>query len=78
MEEFIKQHFTYPLHGKKLLWTDNIRIFCDGGYGKFGYIPKIYESSGDPYWNMISFTIYWLGREIIFSFGKDIKGLYTR
>lgn len=69
----------YPfdkLSGKRLVWTDYIKIFCDGGHVKYRIIPHVVRAGYDKYWKMYGFRIYWLGREFNFTFGKDINKLY--
>lgn len=74
---FIKKYFTYRLHSKTLLWSTNIRIFCDGGCPVWTWIPKIHKNYYSSYWNMWGIVIQIFGRQVFFSFGKDINGLYN-
>jgi hypothetical protein len=66
----------HALSGKILFWSKYIRIFCDGGWPKFTWIPKFRRTYYDPHWGLKGFAFYWMGREFNFSFGKDKNGLY--
>lgn len=68
--------FRIFFHGRKILWNNHIKIFCDGGYPTFKIIPHLCKNHFDPYWGLKGFIICWLGREFHFVFGKDRKGLY--
>lgn len=64
------------LKGKTLLWNPYLRIFADGGNPKFKYKFKICNCHVDPHWKIKEFCVTWIGRQVFFSFGKDVKGLY--
>jgi hypothetical protein len=76
LEKWIRKKFTNPLLAKELLWKPKIRIFCDGGYPIFRWYPRISGNFYAPYWKMYGFRVYIWGREISFSFGEDVNGLY--
>jgi hypothetical protein len=77
MKDLILKYFTYPLYAKTIYLSKYIRIFCDGGQPLFYYFPKIWGyPMYDKYWEMKGFCVQWLGRQIFFSFGKDVNGLY--
>lgn len=76
MKALLRKLWTYPLRGKRLVTTRKLRIFCDGGDPRWRWLPKFHKSYYDPYWGMKGFAMYLWGREVNFSFGDDIHGLY--
>ncbi len=64
------------LHGKRLIWTQYVRVYCDGGYPRNFLCPRFRFGMYDKHWGMKGFAMVWLGREFNFSFGKDKNGLY--
>jgi hypothetical protein len=78
IEKLIRNAFSHRLHGMKLFWRPAIRVFCDGGYPVFRWLPHFRRLHYAPYWGMCGFAVYLFGREINFSFGMDRNGLYAK
>jgi hypothetical protein len=78
LQNAIRTRFAHPLHGKKLAWRSRLRIYCDGGYPAFRWVPRFFRIGYDPAWGLRGFWVSWLGRQFHFSFGRDRNGLYRR
>ena len=78
LEAFIRYHFSWRLHGKHLIWTRYFRLYCDGGYPNFYWIPRYDKYGYDKYWGMRGFCLTWMGRQFFFSFGLDKRGFYKK
>lgn len=76
LKQGILNNWTYKLFSKKLIWSKKIRIFCDGGSPRFTWYPLFRANHYASYWNMTGFVMVLWGREVFFSFGEDINGLY--
>ena len=76
-EAMVRKWFAFPLRGKRLLWAQRVRIFCDGGWPNFYWYPRFRTAGYSSHWKMFGFAMYLWGREINFSFGKDENGLYS-
>ena len=70
--------FTSRFARKRFVWTKYIKIYTDGGYPNFYWFPKLRRMYYNSYWEMVGFYIYWLGREVSFSFGEDKHKLYEK
>jgi hypothetical protein len=66
------------LKGKVFMWTTYVRVFCDESQPKFTLYPVFRKSVYSSYWGMSGFSVCFLGRQFIFSFGKDVNGLFKR
>lgn len=66
------------LHGKKLIWTKHVRVYCDGGLPKNFLFPRFRFGKYADDWGMKGFAVVWLGREFNFSFGNDKNRLYKK
>jgi hypothetical protein len=64
------------LHGKRLLWGTSVKVFCDGGRPRYTVYPRIRRMGFAPYWGLTGFSLYLLGREFNFVFGRDKHKLY--
>jgi hypothetical protein len=73
----LEKYWKKPLHGKRLLWTKYVRVFCDGGSPKFRWLPKVNRMYYSPYWGLKGFRLYLFGREINFSFGVDVRNCHS-
>ena len=76
IEKTIRKNFTEKLCGKRLFWGARLRVFCDGGYPIFRLSPRFRTMGYSPHWGIRGFCLYLFGREITFSFGRDVRGLY--
>ena len=76
LKQIILKYFTHKLYGKRILWSNYLRIFCDSGHPYFHYIPTFQKTHYAEFWNIYGFRIYWLGREFNFCFGLDKHNLY--
>lgn len=77
MRDLIKRYFTCPLHGRRLVWCDWLRVYTDGGNPIWRWFPRCYVMGFDPHWALHGLAIYWLGREFNVVVGKDIHGLWS-
>jgi hypothetical protein len=68
--------WTYPMKYRTIIWTRRIRIFCDGGYPIFRWVPRFRHQYYDQFWGLCGFAIYLWGRELNFCFGTDRNNLY--
>ena len=64
------------LAGKRLVWTEYLRVFCDNGHPLFRILPRFRRMNYYEHWQIYGFAMYLWGREINFSFGRDVNGLY--
>lgn len=77
LKKLAMNFFTLPLENKVIFWSRRVRVFTDGGTSRWYWIPKFRKANYSKHWGMTGFCIYLLGREIVFSFGVDKKGLYV-
>ena len=73
---FLNKFFTSKLYGEVLDVGPHMRVFCDAGHPRFHYMPRFRRMHYAKFWQLRGFALYLWGREITFSFGQDIKGLY--
>jgi hypothetical protein len=64
--------------GKRVFWSKWFRLYTDGGWPKVRAIPRFNRMHYDPHWGMCGFCVTWLGRQVFFSFGRDINKFYDR
>ena len=68
----------FGLAGRRLVWSCYMRIFTDGGFPKFRWLPRFRRLHYAPYWGMYGFALYLFGREFNFSFGQDENNLFKK